>query len=1125
MRASRQLRIVRATRADVLASDLSEQFLCENSPGPLDRCTVAIQGPGLGRWLRTTMAKALGSWGGVDTPFLRSMLLDLASHPSDADAPRGRHDVQQLAFRIAAALHSSDRGRGPVPKASITPVLAMSRNQQGELNMGLLLRVSHAVAEAFDRYEVDRPEVIDAWLDDRAVFTHGDHVELATLEQWQRPLWVATAKPWPTHLAWRRVRQLIESLERGHVPPHVHLPKLLSVFGVSLLPPLMVRALQAIGRHTEVTLHWLEPSHSFLAERVSRRHVLWQAAERGLDEASLREAETFPRGHPLMDVMGRQAVEAQRVLLDAEVDLGGDDSLTAPLATASLLQRIQAGLHADLPPESIALHPLDRSLQVHAVATPRRMADVVHEVILAALADDSSLKLEDIAVLTPDLATVGRAIQSVFAERAIVPLALADPGLSIPSSLQAVIKSCFSAAMAGLPLALIVEVFSQPTVHAALRVSAEEASAWLLRLENAGARRFTNAKERAAWLERNESTDDRLHTLQWAVDRLVLGMVVDEPDAERTIPSPIQGIDAEVLPAWSGGSSDLAGLHRIVTGVESLMRFANAIGTKRSIQAWCEDMDILMDSLLPSAAHSEYGDERQRIDRAVASLREAATAGGFTEPVDGPTAREHILEAIRPVVEGTHSAAGGITLARLAPMRSVPMKVLVIAGLDAGAFPRPVQPGGLDLAAAAPRAGDRSPRLEDFQLFLECVHAAQHRLIVVYQGRDPRTGKSRPPSSVVDHLLDACAAHSGLSAMQIRTRLVQEHPLRSDQPEAWQAPAQPGFESGAMIRAQAAERGRLHPQVRPLMDTTDISMVVPPTMQAWRKSLKAPGEAFNRRIGIRVPNLEDAFVQGGEQIDPNNLDLWILRESCTVFLLRGGTTEAWMKQVRLEGRLPHGPLGLRIAAGIASEVMAVRTSLSTRLQANGWGTADWRTEPMDGSVTVHGHTYVEAFESVVDVPLLVLWSHGSRRDPFSLWFSHLLWSVAVPNAPAVLLKRNGSCTVLQKFAVQHAQARLERLHDIATAGSRSPLPIDPAMLVEWKPDPIDSAEAVQNVLHGSWNASHSRMSDPEFALAYRDETWDDRGGVVEVDPSRPAVSLAFHSLAPEIHTAMKEDGW
>ncbi|MFM7808467.1 MAG: exodeoxyribonuclease V subunit gamma, partial [Planctomycetota bacterium] len=572
--AQRHLRVVRASCADALADDLAGCFRGPHAPGPLDRCVVAVQGPGLGRWLRVEMARRLGAWGGVETPFLRAFLLDLACAGSEIAAPRGREDIDQLTFRIAATLNAAARGQGPVQAEAMRPVLRMVRDARGTVDQAGLLRVSRRLAEAFDRYEVDRPQVVTEWKQGRSALDAKAPERMRELEAWQRPLWCATAAEGASHAAWSRLRQFVSQLERGAPPDGVTLPALVSVFGVSLLSPFMVRALQALGRHTTVVLHLLTPTQAFVAERASRRQILWEAAEAGLSEAEVERALAFEAGHPLLDAMGRQAVEAQRVLLDAEVALHAEtDESDAAAPPSTMLGQLQHDLLHDA--AASAIEP-DASIAVHAVSTPHRAAEVAHDAVMAAFAEIPHLRPERVAILTPDIVGIGNAIESVFAQRGQLPLTAADARLARPGSGSVALRHVLQAVVEGLTMAGVQSALGQPAVLTALRLRPDSLGRWLDRLEEAGARRFLDATDRAARLERPVVRDDRLHTLQWAVDRVVLGMAVgceSDPLDPASLAGPMKAVDPDLLPSQAPGSASLEELHRVVQAIETIAQF------------------------------------------------------------------------------------------------------------------------------------------------------------------------------------------------------------------------------------------------------------------------------------------------------------------------------------------------------------------------------------------------------------------------------------------------------------------------------------------------------------------------------------------------------------------------
>ncbi len=1120
--------MVQAARADALAVDLAAQFAAV-CPGPLDRCVVAVQGPGMGRWLRGFMASHMGAWGGVETPFLRGLLLGLAAPLAGDVAPRGREDVAELRFRVATAVLDA---LGDPAHASHAALRGMVADAAGSVDHARLLAMSHTLAESFDRAEVDRPDIVQAWAQGTPVREPKWPARMVELEAWQRPIWQASARLWPTRAAWHALRTLVDSLEAGRVPDGVALPAFLSVFGVSSLPPFMVRALQAIARHVPVTLHLLSPSATFIAERVDRRRLLWAAAEQGLDEATLREAHSMPAGHPLLECMGRLAAESQRVLLDAGLDL---EQAHAPERSQpgemTLLRALQQGMLDDAPPQPVEPIANDRSVRVHAVATPRRAAEVVHDALLEAFADMPDLLPEQVAILTPDLAGLGHTIESVFAERDVLPLTASDPSVARPSSLVVALRGAISAAMDGLPLEALLDVLGQSCVQAALILDERESEMCLRRLREAGARRFADAEQRAQVLGREGVADDRLHTVQWAVDRVVLGTALGMPVEDEATRAGAAGqsheqVDPMVIASASAGSASLAALHGVVACVERLAALAHALRAPRPLQAWCEEFRGVVDALLPGAQHEAFGAERVRVDRAIESLSQAAAAGAFGADVDGAVARDLLLEAVADVREGTHFASGGITLARLSPMRSIPFRVLVLAGLDSGVFPRAAPTTGIDLMAALPRVGDRSPRLEDQQLFLECVHAARDRLVIVHRGIEPRAGKVRPSSPALDQLLEACAAHLGKPLETVRGELSRRHVLRGDQPEAWVAPAECGFDAQARRGAEAAARGRVQPEVRAFLPQGLVPSQPPATLQAWHRMIRNPGEAFLERLGIRVPEPERTLAESDELVEPDHLENWLLKRSCMHAVLRGTTPEAWERWARLEGRLPHGERGRRLAGGLIEEAVRVRAAADALVQQNGWGPIDWRTEPRDGRLVVHGMAYAVPAEVVQGTAVWVIRrGRSGRGETYQRWIDHLMWSAAMPDGRLMLVTDAIKATIRDPLDSRLALRRLERLHDIATAGAAHPLPIHPDVLAKWKPDPKARAASVASALRSDYRAAPGLLQEPGSALAYRDETWGDEGPLIQVHPDRAPVRVSLDALASEIVQAMTEDGW
>jgi exodeoxyribonuclease V gamma subunit len=133
-------------------------------------------------------------------------------------------------------------------------------------------------------------------------------------------------------------------------------------------------------------------------------------------------------------------------------------------------------------------------------------------------------------------------------------------------------------------------------------------------------------------------------------------------------------------------------------------------------------------------------------------------------------------ELARSRIAGTSSARGGtgVVVSRIAAMRAVPMRAIFVCGLGEGRFPSSDADDSLDLRWARRQSGDVTSRERDKYAFLELLLCARDRLYVSYVSRDPLTGDTLAPSSVVQELLHTIERGyvGDLSAVRLR------HPLR-----------------------------------------------------------------------------------------------------------------------------------------------------------------------------------------------------------------------------------------------------------------------------------------------------------------------------------------------------------
>ena len=88
---------------------------------------------------------------------------------------------------------------------------------------------------------------------------------------------------------------------------------------------------------------------------------------------------------------------------------------------------------------------------------------------------------------------------------------------------------------------------------------------------------------------------------------------------------------------------------------------------------------------------------------------------------------------------------GTLTVCTMVPMRSVPHRVVCLVGLDDGVFPRRDTVDGDDVLGRRPLTGERDPRSEDRQLFLDALLAATEHVVITYTGANETPAPAGPP--------------------------------------------------------------------------------------------------------------------------------------------------------------------------------------------------------------------------------------------------------------------------------------------------------------------------------------------------------------------------------------------
>ena len=222
---------------------------------------------------------------------------------------------------------------------------------------------------------------------------------------------------------------------------------------------------------------------------------------------------------------------------------------------------------------------------------------------------------------------------------------------------------------------------------------------------------------------------------------------------------------AELVDRLRAALEELARPHRPPDWARALLSATTKLACTATPDAW--QMDEL----------------RRALDQLVDGPTAPGPSGTGDVQLDLDEARALLAGKLRGRPTRANFRTGDMTICTLAPMRSVPHRVVCLLGLDDGVFPRPAAQDGDDLLLCRPEVGDSDLPAEDRQLLLDALLAATEHLVITYEGRDQRLNQPRPPCVPVAELLEVVdrtvRCPGGDPA---RTAVVVEHPLQPFDP-------------------------------------------------------------------------------------------------------------------------------------------------------------------------------------------------------------------------------------------------------------------------------------------------------------------------------------------------------
>lgn len=694
---------------------------------PLEQEQILVQSHGMGRWLSINLAQKFGIWANAQYRFPREMVQRLYRTCLPGLPDTAAFEPAVLQWRIMRLLPTV------LEQAAFQP---LQQYLGAEMEPLKVWQLAWRIADMLDQYQVYRPDWIRQWETDAASYTH-----------WQACLWRLLIADSNNAENNGKLHHQVDIQQQ--VLAHLRqkqkifgLPRRLSIFGISALPPFYLELFAALSPHCEVSLFLLSPSPSWHPSRQQ---------------------------HPLAHSMGKlnqdflQLLETQQPRLQAHFQPGSGKNLLLALQNTML-----AGQDSGRHPRSVALD--DHSLQIHNCHSPLREIEVLHDHLLQLFEADPELKPSDILVMTPDIDAYAPLVQAVFNShnKRYIPSTIADRSQQHDSQVITPFFKLLALSRERLPKSAVLSLLEYDSILQKFELHQTDQDMLSLWLERSGVRWGEDETSRTQL----DLPEFRENSWQFGLDRLLLGYSMSSADEVL-----YQGI----APLAQVEGNDSVVLGKLLDFLKALFSRLQDLKQSHTPAQWADLLQQIMLEFFQATDNTQR--EMHHIRAALYRFQQETETAQFQKKQPLSVVEHWLQQAVQQNAISPGFLSGKLTFSALLPMRSIPFKVIALLGMNDRSWPRSHKTLGFDRIAVQPRTGDRSRRQDDRYLFLETLLSARQSLYISYVGQNIQDNSLQPPSVLVSELLNYLDLHFVMAnGIACKTWLTRQHALQAYSP-------------------------------------------------------------------------------------------------------------------------------------------------------------------------------------------------------------------------------------------------------------------------------------------------------------------------------------------------------
>jgi len=764
------LNIFTSNRLEILAEQLSG--IVGNPVGsalssPLSGEIIVVQSKGIERWLSMELARHNNISANIFFPFPNAWLNEIFKKLIPDMPEESLFDPDVMTFRIMDILPECEDRSG---FESIKKYLIDDKSKQK------LFQLSEKISKTFDQYLVFRPEIIFKW-------------EKGKEDHWQAELWRELISGNANqHRAWLRKALIQKIRSRSDKISDLSLsdlPGRIFIFGISYLPPFHTQVFVELSGIVQVNFFILNPCKVYWADivsdkeknRIKRKYV---AGVSSFDDLHLET------GNRLLASMGKQGRDFFELISGFDCELY---ELFEDRAENDMLSYVQSDIlylrdrkHAEN--KFLINTETDTSIQVHSCHSPMREIEVLHDNLLAMFEKNPELGPKDIVVMTPDIETYAPFIHAVFDVQAYdslrIPFSIADRSIRKKSRIIDSFLSILDLRNSRLGADRIISLLESAGIKEKFEMT--ESDIQIIR-------RWIN-DTRIRWgIDAASRTRLNLpafpeNTWRAGIDRMLLGYAM--PGHEKNM-------FCGILPYDNIEGNEVKILGRFLEFLDRVFKCVNDLSQPETLSKWVNILNFIIDMFFPRDDPKNDNDieyEIQLIRYILDDISRKQDLSGFDKNISIEVIKTYLETRFEREDSGSGFISGGVTFCAMLPMRSIPFKVVCLAGMNNDAFPRDSKTLSFDIIAKNPKPGDRLRRNDDKYLFLEALISAKKKLYISYVGQSIEDNTQIPPSVVVSELLDYIEKSFYAPEKCILDHVIIRHRLQAFSPEYFKRDSQ-----------------------------------------------------------------------------------------------------------------------------------------------------------------------------------------------------------------------------------------------------------------------------------------------------------------------------------------------